>query len=87
MSQLTAKDFDILANPLELLVLITKQNGELGEERVHHPSGSAHRYASHLDLSDYLLSAQLVASQLVCVLGGVQMEQGRVFGCLERFLT
>jgi hypothetical protein len=50
MGQLPAKDLDILANPLELLVLITKQNGELGEERVHHPSGSAHRYASHLNL-------------------------------------
>jgi hypothetical protein len=51
MGQLTAEELDILADPLELLVLISKQNGELGEERVHHPSGSTHRYASHLHLS------------------------------------
>ena len=53
MSQLTAEELDVLADPLKLLVLITKQNGELGEEQVHHPSESTHRalYASHLHLS------------------------------------
>jgi len=54
-----AEELDILADPLELLVLITKQDGELGEERVHHSSGSAHRYASHLDLSVFLLPAEV----------------------------
>ena len=53
-----AEELDILADPLELLVLITKQDGELGEERVHHSSGSAHRYAGRLDLT---LLAKVVA--------------------------
>ena len=62
MSQLTAEELDVLADPLKLLVLITKQNGELGEERVHHSGGSAPLLQPSRPLS---LSAKVVANLLV----------------------
>jgi hypothetical protein len=49
-AQLIPQNSNLLADSFQQLVFVTQECAQLTEQRVHHPSGSAHYKASHVGL-------------------------------------